>query len=112
MKTLLMIALSCDETVAALTQTLHDVGLQTMISFDSRTVRMEKTVVVPPCPHHADRTCDCHTIILLVYDGQGQPITLLTHSQDGQAWVTLVRKTGQRQLDLEEKIIHAVTAAY
>lgn len=108
MNTLLMVALSCDEAVVALTQTLRDVGLQTIISFDSRTVRMEKTAVVPPCPHHADSTCDCYTIILLVYDGQGQPITLLTHGQDGQAWVTMVHKTGQCQPALEKRIARAV----
>ena len=108
MNPLLMTPLSCDEVVAALTQSLRDVGLQTMVSFDSRTVRMEKTAVIPPCPHHADSACDCHTIILLVYDGQGQPITLLTHGQDGQAWVTMVQKAGQRQPALEKRITRAV----
>lgn len=108
MNTLLMIALSCDEAVAALTQTLRDVGLQTIVSFDSRTVRVEETAVIPPCPHHADTPCDCHTIILLVYDGQEQPITLLTHGQDGQAWVTMVQKAGQHQPALEKRITRAV----
>lgn len=105
-----MVDLSCNEAVVALTQTLHDVGLQTIVSFDSRTMRMEKTAVIPPCPHHPDIACDCHMIILLVYDGQSKPITLLAHGQNGKAWITIARQAGQPQAALEKRINRAIAA--
>ena len=42
-----------------------------------------------PCPHHGTEQCDCQMIVLLVYDRQRRPLTLVAHGHDGQTHFSL-----------------------
>mgnify|MGYP001815318165 FL=1 len=91
----------CDEAIKRVKCALEDGGLRLMISFDSHLTRIAKTSVA--CPHHGMSACDCRIVILLVYDEESQPATLLAHGQDGATWISMVDTPGQRPLTGLEK---------
>lgn len=104
---LIKLAFTGNEAVSWITDVLQSSGLRVMTSFDSQLTR---TIVAPStCPHHGTAACDCQIVILLVYDQDGQPATLLADGQDGETWISLVVAPGQRpHARLENKIKEAV----
>lgn len=50
------------------------------------------------CPYHGTDDCNCQMVVLLVYDEQGDPVTLVIHGQKDQAWLSLATpmETGSR----------------
>lgn len=97
-----------DEAVARITDVLQDRSLRVMTSFDSQLTRT--TMTPATCPHHGMADCDCQIVILLVYDQDGQPATLLAHGQDGETWISMVVAPGQRpHARLENKIKQALS---
>ena len=96
-----------NEAVSWITDVLQSSSLRVMTSFDSQLTRTTPTP--PTCPHHGTAACDCQIVILLVYDQDGQPATLLADGQDGETWISLVVAPGQRPHPrLENKIKEAV----
>ena len=85
---LLSLNLDSETAVEKVTQRLSGDGLQVVRSFDLQTARSAHTLCT--CPHHGTENCDCQMIVLLVYDHQGQPLTMVAHSQDGQTHFELV----------------------
>jgi hypothetical protein len=97
-----------DTAVSRITDALRDNSLRVMMSFDSQLTRTSTTPAA--CPHHGTAACDCQIVILLVYDKDSQPATLLAHGQDGETWISLVVAPGQRpHADLESKIKRALS---
>ncbi len=97
-----------DEAIIRVKNALEDSGLRVMMSFDSQLTRNAATPTA--CPHHGTADCDCQIVILLVYDRDGQPATLLAHGQDGETWISLVVAPGQRPpARLEDKIKQALS---
>jgi len=97
--------LNCNgaEAVTRVTAALTETGLRVMMSFDSHLARTATPSAA--CPHHGTADCDCQIVILLVYDQDGQPATLLAHGQDGETWISMVVAPGQRpHVRLENKI--------
>jgi hypothetical protein len=94
-----------DEAITRMIHILNDSGLRVLVSFDLRA-----SASAAPCPHHGNAGCDCQVTILLVYDEEKIPATLLAHGQDGETWISLVSALGQRPpVHLENKIAHALT---
>ena len=78
------------------------------MSFDSQRTR--ETAPPAACPHHGTVDCDCQIVILLVYEADGRPATLLAHGQDGETWISMVVAPGQRPpARLESKIKQALS---
>jgi hypothetical protein len=97
-----------DEAVSRIMDVLHNSSLRVMTSFDSQLTRT--TATPSTCPHHGTADCDCQIVVLLVYDKDGQPATLLAHGQDGETWISLVVAPGQRpHAHLERKIKQALS---
>ena len=97
-----------DEVVSRVIHILNESGMQVLVSFDSHHVRASTSPAA--CPHHGTAGCDCHVAILLVYDKEKKPATLLAHGQDGETWISLVSTLGQRpSAQLESKIARALT---
>ena len=86
-KQLLTIPIECEAAVAQITERLKSDGLQVIRSFDLKTARMAHTEC--NCPHHGTEQCDCQMIVLLVYEGAGQPITLVAHDFEGKTLVSI-----------------------
>lgn len=94
-----------DEAVATVTDVLNESGLRVITSFDSQLVRTPAS-----CPHHGTAVCDCQVVILLIYDKDGQPATLLAHGQDGETWISLAVAPEQRpSARLENRIKQALS---
>lgn len=105
-----LLKLNCrgNEAVSQVQDILNETGLRVLVSFDSHHVR--DGAVPAACPHHGTSNCDCQVVILLVYDVEGQPATLMAHGQDGETWISLAAAPGQRPpARLERKIAKALS---
>jgi hypothetical protein len=105
-----LLKLNCtgDEAVSRVKDILDETGLRVLVSFDSHHVR--ESVSPAACPHHGTLNCDCQIVILLVYDEDGQPATLMAHGQDGETWISLATTPGQGPpARLEKKISKALS---
>ena len=87
---------SSNEAIAWLQQQLHTLGLTSLISFDSRTMRHGQGSL--PCPQHGHGRCDCQMIVFLVYGSDPQPATLVLHGSSGLLTLSLVDTPQQRPL--------------
>lgn len=67
---------------------LEDSGLQVVRSFDLRVARSVHANCA--CPHHGTEQCDCQMVVLLIYDQQKPPLTLVVHGHDGRVNFVLV----------------------
>lgn len=75
-------------------QRLTAAGMRTVLTFDFQIAR--STQVDCTCPHHGTESCNCQIIVLLVYDGNRTPVSLLIHSNDDQTWFYLADSPLQR----------------
>lgn len=73
---------------------LENEGLRVITSFDSQTTRRDKTSVY--CPHHSGAVCNCHIMVMLVYETDGYPATLTAYGQDDEYWISLTFPPGLR----------------
>ena len=83
----LTIPLECEAAVAQIIRRLKAEGLQVIRSFDLKTARMAHTECT--CPHHGTEQCDCQMVVLLVYEGTGQPITMVAHDFEGKTHISI-----------------------
>ena len=91
---LITINLDSEAAVEQVSRRLSDDGFQIVRSFDLQTARSAHTNC--SCPYHGTEGCDCQLIVLLVYNQQGQPLTLVAHSQDSKTHFELVESPQQR----------------
>jgi hypothetical protein len=91
-------------------QRLNLAGLQVMRSFDLRVARAAH--VGCNCPHHGTDQCDCQMVVLLVYDQDSPPATLVVHGHDGETQFALVDTPEQHPApELINTIVHSITPA-
>ena len=92
---LLTLNLDSKKAVERMTDRLTADGMQVIRSFDLQTARAAH--VDCTCPHHGDNECDCQMVILLVYDDQGMPLSLVAHGKDSKTHFALVDPPEQAQ---------------
>lgn len=73
---------------------LGKAGLQVVQSFDLQMARAAHSHC--SCPHHGSDKCDCQMIMLLVYDRDGKPATLVAHGQDGKTHLGMINNANLR----------------
>jgi len=83
-------------------------GIQSLRTFDLRDARQARGL---PCPQHGARGCDCQMAVLLVYQEDCQPLTLLVHSSNGETRLSVVDTPEQRANPLLESRLVQVLAA-
>lgn len=104
---LLTLKLDSDQAVENVSRRLFGNGLQVVRSFDLQAARSTHTDCT--CPNHGTAECDCQMVVLLVYDKQGEPLTLVAHSQDGCTQFELVDNPQQRpQLVLKDAVLQVL----
>lgn len=91
---LLTLKLDSDQAVEQISQRLINDGLQVVRSFDLQTAMSTHTDCT--CPNHGTEKCGCQMVVLLIYGKQGEPLTLVAHSQDGRTYFELVDTPQQR----------------
>jgi uncharacterized Zn finger protein len=75
---------------------VSEAGFQVMQTFDLQTARTGHSFCT--CPHHGTGQCDCQMVVLLVFDSEYPPASVVAHGQDGQTWFMLV-PSYQKKLD-------------
>lgn len=89
--------------IAGITHDLTLAGLQVIQSFDLQVARAAHTHCT--CPHHGTDQCDCQMVILMVYDKDTQPISLVLHGHDGETHLAFVDHPAQQA---DKNIVAAV----
>ena len=84
----------CDEAVDWLAEHVSRAGLSIMRTFDLQVARHAHALC--PCPHHGTDQCDCQMLVLLVYQVDQTPITIIAHGYNGQTWFSIVDTPQQR----------------
>jgi hypothetical protein len=84
----------CNEAAAWVIRQVSGAGLQVLRTFDLQDARHD--LAECPCPHHGTDRCDCQMVVLLIYGGDYQPVSLIAHSHDGKTWFSLVDTPQQR----------------
>ncbi len=75
-------------------QQFTDAGMRTVSTFDFQAARSAQ--VECTCPHHGTESCNCQMVVLLVYDGNRLPVSLLIHGNDDHTWFYLADSPSQR----------------
>ncbi|HEX7974472.1 MAG TPA: hypothetical protein VF498_08700 [Anaerolineales bacterium] len=100
----------CEQFVCQVSKQLNSSGLQVVRSFDLQVARMSHLGYA--CPHHGADACTCQLIVLLVYDRDNLPTTLMFHGSDGHTWVFLVNHPEQRvDARQETSVLHTISPA-
>ncbi len=68
--------------------------MRTVLTFNFQTARSPQ--VDCTCPHHGTESCDCQMVVLLVYDGNRAPVSLLVHGNDDHTWFYMADSPIQR----------------
>jgi hypothetical protein len=89
-------------------ETLASAGLLVVRSFDLQVARATHTHCT--CPHHGTDRCNCQLVVLLVYEKDKQPVTLVAHGYDGETQLAFVDHPDQHpDPDLIETIRHTLS---
>lgn len=96
-----------EKVQAWVNEKLTSAGLRVVPTFDLQVARTAHPDC--SCPHHGTDECNCQMIVLLVYDRQDDPVTLVIHGQDGKTWLSLATpvRTRSRQ-SLESAVRNAL----
>jgi hypothetical protein len=84
----------CDQAVDLVVDRFNQVGLLVIRTFDLQVAREAQFTC--PCPHHGTNLCDCQMVVLLVYAGNREPVTLIAHGYNNQTWFSVVDTPQQR----------------
>ena len=89
----LIVDLPCDMALQAAKKKLSQSGLRALQTFDLHTARLTQQDC--PCPHHGTSQCNCQMVVLLVYQGEHPPATLVIHGNDDTSWFYLINMPQQ-----------------
>ena len=106
---LLTLAQNHEDALTGVTLSLQSNGLQVVRSFD-----LQSACATSPgelCPHHHEDVCDCQLVVLLIYGGVSQPVSLIAHSNDGVTQIGLGQFPNEKPNPLLESRITAVLDA-
>jgi hypothetical protein len=93
----------CDEAAAWAMHTLKQHGLQSLKTFDLHASHIGYADC--PCPHHGTEQCNCQMVVLLVYQGNQPPASLVLHGSDETSWFYLVNTPHQPNEQSLDEII-------
>jgi hypothetical protein len=62
--------------------------LQVIQSFDLQAAKTSQTHCA--CPYHDTELCDCQMIVLLAYNRENKPVTLVAHGKDGKTQIGIL----------------------
>ncbi|MBE3118686.1 MAG: hypothetical protein IMZ50_08025 [Candidatus Atribacteria bacterium] len=77
-----------EETIYWTIRQLENAGLQVIRTFDLREARHSHPDC--PCPHHGTEACNCQMSVLLIYQEEQSPASILIHSFLDTTWLYLV----------------------
>ena len=103
----LSLNLEAEKTVEWIIQSLESLEFQAIPSFNLRSTQRSRHL--PVCDVHGERVCDCQLIILLVYEQDRGPATLLAQGRDGRTWLSFADlPAGGQEAGLVQRIQQAL----
>ena len=105
----LTLEVPCDEAVKWVSDRVSYAGLSVIRTFDLQVARHAQMAC--PCPHHGTDSCDCQMVVLLVYQSNRRPLTMIAHGYSGQTWFSVVDTPGQRADPHLEAIIRRLLSS-
>lgn len=100
------IACNGEEATVWVSGRLRKAALRVYRSFDLRSARAASSGCV--CPHHGTEACDCQMVVLLIYQGQGAPATVVLHGHEGRTWIMLAAAPDR---ELEAAVVDALATS-
>jgi len=99
---------NCDEAVLWAVHKLEFAGFRAMRTFDLQAARHAHLECA--CPHHGTAECDCQMVVVLIYQANNPPASLLIHSS-GEASSFFLVNTPQQSIPptMERNIQEALT---
>ncbi len=91
-----------EEAIRWAVQLLEKADLRVVRTFDLQEARLSHSDC--PCPHHGTEACDCQMIVLLIYNGEHTPVSILVHSFQATTWFYLV-DTPEQPVDRNLEIL-------
>jgi hypothetical protein len=85
---LITVQSSSQAVVDRVIQVLMEAGLQVIQSFDLQAAKTSPTHCA--CPYHDTELCDCQMIVLLAYNRENKPVTLVAHGKDGKTHIGIL----------------------
>jgi len=86
-----------DQAIPLIIESLSDVGLQVIQSFDLKIASLRQGLCT--CPHHEPDQCDCQMVVLLVYGRNPTPTTLVVHGYGGRTFPYIINSPQQQPED-------------
>ncbi len=77
----------CETAIQQITQRLERSGIRAVRSFDLRSACASFPDLA--CLHHGTVPCDCQLVVLLAYQGEDSPASIIVHSHNGQTEAAL-----------------------
>jgi hypothetical protein len=94
--------------VAWAAQNLELAGLQSVRTFDLQAARPANLKTT--CPQHGSQPCNCQMVVLLVYQADDPPATLVIHGSETNSWLYLINTPRQPVANNLEKYIREALA--
>jgi hypothetical protein len=82
-----------EESIHWTMRLLENAGLQVILTFDLQEARLSHPEC--SCPHHGTEACNCEMGVLLVYQEEQSPASILIHSFQDTTWLYLVNTPEQ-----------------
>lgn len=96
----------CDQAINWVVGKLEQANLRAIRTFDLQVARMAHLDC--PCPHHGTEQCNCQMVVLLVYQNNFPPATLVIHGNEETSWLYLINSPQQPIGLQQEKAIQDV----
>jgi hypothetical protein len=93
----------CDQAINWAISKLERANFRAVRTFDLQVARMAHLDC--PCPHHGNAQCDCQMVVMLVYQENTPPATLMIHGNEEMSWFYLVTQPQQSISVQQEKAI-------
>lgn len=78
----------CDQAVNWAVSRLEQAGFRIVRTFDLQTARLAH--MESPCPQHGSAQCNCQMVVLLVYQPNYPPATMVVHGSDASSYFYLM----------------------
>lgn len=89
---LVVLTKPCSQAVNWAISRLEPAGFQAVRTFDLQAARSAHLDC--PCPQHGSAHCHCQMVVLLVYQAETPPATLVIHGNDQKSWLYLTNAPG------------------
>src|SRR5512133_3512020 len=99
----------CDQAINWAASKLEQANFRAVRTFDLQVARMAHLDCT--CPHHGTAQCNCQMVVLLIYQSNLPPATLVIHGNQETSWLYLINSPQQSIGTQLEKDIQEVLSS-